>query len=143
VQSESGSTLGLGECFNDFPGRLQRDKPMPVTVEEFALALKVPVARLLLQLDQAGVAKNGPSDIVTEDDKHELLKHLRRSHPEDSNEMIQTEYSDEEKRSFRAWDRAKADREQAEKKISVGRAFDPGADDADWNPDNGSDRSSK
>jgi len=51
-----------------------------VTVAQFAEVLKVPVDRLLLQLDQAGIRVNGAQDLISEDAKHELLTHLRRSH---------------------------------------------------------------
>jgi translation initiation factor IF-2 len=42
--------------------------------------LKVPVDRLLQQLDQAGIKVDGAEDMISEDAKHELLTHLRRSH---------------------------------------------------------------
>jgi translation initiation factor IF-2 len=51
-----------------------------VTVAQFAEVLKVPVDRLLQQLDQAGIKVVGAEDMITEDAKHELLTHLRRSH---------------------------------------------------------------
>jgi translation initiation factor IF-2 len=51
-----------------------------VTVAQFAEVLKVPVDRLLLQLDQAGIRVDGAEDMISEDAKHELLTHLRRSH---------------------------------------------------------------
>jgi translation initiation factor IF-2 len=51
-----------------------------VTVAQFAEVLKVPVDRLLQQLDQAGIKVDGAEDMITEDAKHELLTHLRRSH---------------------------------------------------------------
>ena len=51
-----------------------------VTVSQFAEALKVPVDKLLAQLDQAGIAVNGADDLISEDAKLELLTHLRRSH---------------------------------------------------------------
>src|SRR5580658_8387005 len=51
-----------------------------VTVAQFAEVLKVPVDRLLQQLDQAGIKVEGAEDMITEDAKHELLTHLRRSH---------------------------------------------------------------
>src|ERR1700685_213506 len=51
-----------------------------VTVAQFAEVLKVPVDRLLLQLDQAGIKVDGAEDMISEDAKHELLTHLRRSH---------------------------------------------------------------
>ena len=51
-----------------------------VTVAQFAEVLKVPVDRLLLQLDQAGIQVNGPDDHISDDAKLELLTHLRRSH---------------------------------------------------------------
>src|ERR1700719_2276368 len=51
-----------------------------VTVAQFAEVLKVPVDRLLQQLDQAGIKVAGAEDMISEDAKHELLTHLRRSH---------------------------------------------------------------
>src|SRR5277367_1653881 len=54
-----------------------------VTVAQFAEVLKVPVDRLLQQLDQAGIRVDGAEDMISEDAKHELLTHLRRSHGHD------------------------------------------------------------
>jgi len=54
-----------------------------VTVAQFAEVLKVPVDRLLQQLDQAGIKVDSAQDMISEDAKHELLTHLRRSHGHD------------------------------------------------------------
>ncbi len=54
-----------------------------VTVAQFAEVLKVPVDRLLQQLDQAGIKVDSAEDMISEDAKHELLTHLRRSHGHD------------------------------------------------------------
>jgi translation initiation factor IF-2 len=51
-----------------------------VTVSQFAEVLKVPVDRLLVQLDQAGIKVEGPNARISDDAKLELLTHLRRSH---------------------------------------------------------------
>ncbi len=51
-----------------------------VTVAEFAQVLKVPVERLIDQLDEAGIKVSGAEDKISEDAKLELLTHLRRSH---------------------------------------------------------------
>ncbi len=51
-----------------------------VTVSQFAQVLKVPVDRLLVQLDQAGIKVDGPDDRISDEAKLELLTHLRRSH---------------------------------------------------------------
>ena len=51
-----------------------------VTVTQFAAVLKVPVDKLITQLDQAGLSVSGPEDVISEDAKLELLTHLRRSH---------------------------------------------------------------
>src|SRR4030088_2033961 len=51
-----------------------------VTVSQFAEVLKVPVDRLLVQLDQAGIKVDGPDDRISDDGKLELRTHLRRSH---------------------------------------------------------------
>ena len=51
-----------------------------VTVTQFAEVLKVPVDRLLVQLDQAGIKVEGPNARISDDAKLELLTHLRRAH---------------------------------------------------------------
>ena len=51
-----------------------------VTVAQFAEVLKVPVERLLAQLDQAGIAVDGADATISDEAKMELLTHLRRSH---------------------------------------------------------------
>jgi translation initiation factor IF-2 len=51
-----------------------------VTVAQFAEVLKVPVERLLTQLDQAGISVSGANDTISDEAKMELLTHLRRSH---------------------------------------------------------------
>jgi translation initiation factor IF-2 len=51
-----------------------------VTVSQFADVLKVPVDKLLLQLDEAGITVSGSDDTISDDAKLELLTHLRRSH---------------------------------------------------------------
>jgi translation initiation factor IF-2 len=51
-----------------------------VTVSQFADVLKVPVDRLLVQLEQAGITVSGADDKISDDAKMELLTHLRRSH---------------------------------------------------------------
>src|SRR6187402_3494320 len=51
-----------------------------VTVEQFAEVLKVPVDKLLSQLEKAGIRSLGPKDRISEDAKHELLTHLRKAH---------------------------------------------------------------
>lgn len=51
-----------------------------VTVAQFAATLKVPVDKLLSQLDEAGIKVTGAEDSITDDAKLELLSYLRRSH---------------------------------------------------------------
>ena len=51
-----------------------------VTVSQFADVLKVPVERLLTQLDEAGIQVAGADDTISDDAKMELLTFLRRSH---------------------------------------------------------------
>src|SRR3979490_2537511 len=63
--------------------RFRSSSMADVTVSQFAEVLKVPVDRLLQQLDQAGIRVDGAEDLVSEDAKHELLTHLRRSHGHD------------------------------------------------------------
>ncbi len=51
-----------------------------VTVSQLATDVGIPVDRLLKQLSDAGVSKQGAEDIITEQEKMDLLNHLRRSH---------------------------------------------------------------
>ena len=51
-----------------------------VTVAQFAEVLKVPVDRLLTQLEEAGISVGGPEDKISDEAKLELLTFLRRSH---------------------------------------------------------------
>ena len=51
-----------------------------VTVAQFAEVLKVPVDRLMSQLEEAGIAVHGPEDSISDDAKMDLLSHLRKSH---------------------------------------------------------------
>ncbi len=54
-----------------------------VTIEQFAEVLKVPVDKLLVQLDEAGIKVSGSGDTINDDAKLELLSHLRRAHGQD------------------------------------------------------------
>src|SRR5258708_37025793 len=54
-----------------------------VTVAQFAEVLKVPVDRLVQELDQGGMKVESGEDMIREDDKHDLLTHLVRSHGHD------------------------------------------------------------
>ena len=54
-----------------------------VTVAQFAEVLKVPVEKLLTQLDEAGIKVDGSEDMISDDAKLELLTHLRRAHGQD------------------------------------------------------------
>ncbi|MGI9273104.1 MAG: translation initiation factor IF-2 [Woeseiaceae bacterium] len=54
-----------------------------VTVSQFAEVLKVPVDKLLTQLDEAGIKVSGSTDTISDEAKLELLTHLRRSHGQD------------------------------------------------------------
>lgn len=53
-----------------------------MTVSEFAAELKMPAPDLLDQLAKAGVEKQAPSDMMSEQDKARLLDYLRKSHGE-------------------------------------------------------------
>ena len=57
-----------------------------VTISQFAEVLKIPVEKLLSQLDQAGIAVRGADDVISDDAKRELLTHLRRAHGHDEGE---------------------------------------------------------
>ena len=51
-----------------------------VTVAQFAEVLKVPVEKLLSQLDDAGIEVSGAEGLISDEAKLELLTFLRRSH---------------------------------------------------------------
>lgn len=51
-----------------------------VTVTQFADVLKIPVAKLLEQLSEAGIAVDGADAVMSDDAKRDLLTYLRRSH---------------------------------------------------------------
>jgi len=51
-----------------------------VTVSQFAEVLKVPVERLLTQLDEAGIPVAGANATISDEAKMELLTFLRRAH---------------------------------------------------------------
>ena len=57
-----------------------------VTVSQFAEVLKVPVDKLLTQLDEAGIKVSGTTDTINDDAKLELLTYLRRSHGQDESQ---------------------------------------------------------
>ena len=51
-----------------------------MNVEQFAGELGLPVGLLLEQLQAAGVAKQKEADPISEQDKAQLLEHLRNTH---------------------------------------------------------------
>ncbi len=51
-----------------------------VTVSQLASDVGTSVDRLLKQLSDAGIAKQSAEDVITEQEKMDLLNHLRRSH---------------------------------------------------------------
>ena len=61
-----------------------------VTVSQFAEVLKVPVERLLTQLDEAGIQVSGANDMISDDAKMELLTFLRRAHGRTQNTAAPT-----------------------------------------------------
>ncbi len=55
-----------------------------VTVAQFAEVLKVPIDRLLTQLEEAGIRVAGAEDTISDEAKLELLTFLRESHGRDA-----------------------------------------------------------
>ncbi len=51
-----------------------------VTVKQLAGVVGIPIERLLVQLQEAGLSKADAEDSISEDEKMQLLSHLRRSH---------------------------------------------------------------
>ncbi len=55
-----------------------------VTVKQLADDVRIPVDRLLTQLVEAGINKSNENDVISEEEKLELLSFLRKSHGKDS-----------------------------------------------------------
>ena len=51
-----------------------------VTVKSLADTVKVPVARLLQQMQEAGLPHNAEADLVSDEQKQQLLVHLKNAH---------------------------------------------------------------
>ena len=51
-----------------------------VTVRELAETVGIPVERLLAQLGESGLPHTGPDEHINEQDKEQLLSHLRSIH---------------------------------------------------------------
>src|SRR4051794_37849189 len=54
--------------------------PMLVTVEEYAKVLKIPPELLVQQLISAGIACEGLTHLVTDEQKQKLLEKLKKDH---------------------------------------------------------------
>ena len=54
-----------------------------VTVKQFADVVGVTIERLLAQLDEAGLSDKQSSDLISDEEKSQLLTHLRRAHGKD------------------------------------------------------------
>ncbi|GAB6139958.1 translation initiation factor IF-2 [Methylosoma difficile] len=50
------------------------------TVRQLAEVVKIPLERLLEQLKEAGLSATAPDDVISEDEKMQLLSHLRKRH---------------------------------------------------------------
>lgn len=55
-----------------------------VTVSQYADVIGIPVERLLEQLQEAGIQEKDPDDVISDNEKSELLGFLRRKHGKDS-----------------------------------------------------------
>jgi len=60
------------------------------SIEQFAASIRVPVDRLLRQLQEAGVGVRTAGDSITDDEKAALLGHLRRAHGAEATETSPT-----------------------------------------------------
>ncbi len=60
------------------------------SIEKFADSIRVPVERLLRQLQEAGVGERSAADSITDDEKAQLLGFLRRSHGAETAEASPT-----------------------------------------------------
>ena len=53
------------------------------TVRQLAEVVKIPLERLLEQLKEAGLSATSPDDVINDDEKMQLLAHLRKRHGKD------------------------------------------------------------
>ncbi|MDZ4151837.1 translation initiation factor IF-2 associated domain-containing protein, partial [Methylicorpusculum sp.] len=53
------------------------------TVQQLAEIVKIPLEKLLEQLKEAGLSATAPDDVINEDEKMQLLAHLRKRHGKD------------------------------------------------------------
>ncbi|MGK0320366.1 MAG: translation initiation factor IF-2, partial [Granulosicoccus sp.] len=60
-------------------GKKTREDMAEVTVKQLAQVVGTPVDKLLEQLSDAGIAKAGESDVISDSEKLTLLTHLRES----------------------------------------------------------------
>ena len=51
-----------------------------VTVRQFATDVGIPLNRLLVQFEEAGIEVGGADATITDEQKMDLLAHLRKSH---------------------------------------------------------------
>ena len=58
------------------------------TVRQLAEIVKIPLERLLEQLKEAGLSASAPDDFINEDEKMQLLAHLRKRHGKTEGEII-------------------------------------------------------
>ncbi|HEY8035421.1 MAG TPA: translation initiation factor IF-2 [Methylobacter sp.] len=56
------------------------------TVRQLAEVVKIPLERLLEQLKEAGLSASAPDDVINEDEKMQLLAHLRKRHGKNEGE---------------------------------------------------------
>ena len=57
------------------------------TVRQLAEIVKIPLERLLEQLKEAGLSASAPDDVINEDEKMQLLAHLRKRHGKAEDEV--------------------------------------------------------
>ena len=58
------------------------------TVRQLAEIVKIPLERLLEQLKEAGLSASAPDDFINEDEKMQLLAHLRKRHGKAEGEEV-------------------------------------------------------
>ena len=58
----------------------EQQKPKDQTVAEYAEELKKPIDSFMQQLAEAGIQKKSSDEILTDEDKSQLLTHLRTAH---------------------------------------------------------------
>jgi chorismate mutase len=78
----------------------KQQEPTDQTVAEYAMELSKPLDSFMQQLSEAGIKKSSRDEILTHEDKNQLLKHLQKAHRPRGRRMDRTITIDHEINKF-------------------------------------------